>query len=422
MAYERLHVFTSSTRAVVVITRRCLLIVAVVATMLTWPPTLAASGAAAGGTTVSVNGDTVNITVNIDLVLDKYLSQQLPLSDADRQKFGGLASAISDYWNKGLGNYPLRGCLHLHVDVVINILTSHQGVSVGYPFDSSEAGHHLIHWRGNLMYSANTPNGDPVYTYSRPTVYDPTRPAGQPGDYPSPYQTGLPGDWSPSLETTRDYAHEVGHLMGLDDDYHDVQNSDGTWSSQSNSGREGTLMDSGDKIDQNLADRLGDVIDKAGIKLPTCWTGTMTSQSNFTVKAPGGGLVCAASWTTLLKLVVASDATLAGTATSALDGTPQCTHPEFFPNPVTTMSSTITGTSTATELSFQLKPVSYQPSGSIDATGMSASINGFNNTPATITIPIATPGHAEGNQQLQATAGGGLYTSENAISLDCKTC
>jgi hypothetical protein len=260
------------------ILRRCLVIMAVIATTLTWPAPMTASTAAAGGTTVSVNGDTVNITVNIDLVLDRYLSAQLPLSDADRQKFGELASAISDYWNKGLGNYPYRGCLHLHVDVVINILTSHQGVSIGYPFDSSDAGHHLIHWRGNLLYSANTPGGDPVYTYSRPTVYDPTRPAGQPGDYPSPYQTGLPGDWSPSLETTRDYAHEVGHLMGLDDDYHDVQNGDGTWSSQSNSGREGTLMDSGDTIDQNLADRLGDVIGQAGIKLPECWTGTLTTQ------------------------------------------------------------------------------------------------------------------------------------------------
>jgi len=218
VAHQWLDVPTSGRRTGVVIARRCLLIVGVVASMLASSPTLTASGAAAGGTTVSVSAGNVNITVNIDLVLDKYLGGQLPLSDADRQKFSGLASAISEYWNKGLANHPYRGCLHLHVDVVINILTSEQGISVGYPFDSSEAGHHLIHWRGSLMYSANLPSGDPVYTYSRPTVYDPTRPAGQPGDYPAPYQVGLPGDWSPSLETTRDYAHEVGHLMGLDED------------------------------------------------------------------------------------------------------------------------------------------------------------------------------------------------------------
>jgi hypothetical protein len=420
VAYERFEL--SSAQGLAVIVRRCLVTLALLASMLTWSPTLTASGSPSGGTTVSVAGDTVNINVNIDLLLDQYANAQFPLSDADRQKFGGLASAISDYWNAGLANHPYRGCLKLHVNVVVNLLLNHDHVNSGYPFDSSEVGNHMIHWRTILLQTPTGPNGEYGYANVRPTIYDPTRPRGVPGDFPSPYETGLPGDWSPAMETTRDYAHEVGHLMGLDDDYRDVDNGDGTWSSQSVAGREGTLMDSGDAIDQNLADRMGDVIGKAGIQLPTCWIGTMTSSSNYTVTAADGGLVCSASWTTDLKFTVAADATVTGTATSTMQGAQVCTHPEFFPTPMTTLSSNITGTATATQLALQLNAVSYQPAGSIDATGMSASIYGFNNAPATITIPINTPGHAEGSQQLQTISAVNSYTSENTLTLDCRTC
>jgi hypothetical protein len=148
----------------------------------------------------------------------------------------------------------------------------------------------------------------------------------------------------------------------------------------------------------------------------------MESSSNYTVTASDGGLVCAGTWLTALKVSVAADATVSGTATSTIQGAPVCTHPEFFLTPVTTMLSNITGTATVTQLELQLIQVSYEPAGSIDSTGMSASIYGINTAPATITIPITSPGHAAGSQQLQTVSGVNSYTSDNTITLDCQTC
>ena len=151
------------------------------------------------------------------------------------------------------------------------------------------------------------------------------------------------------------------------------------------------------------------------------WTGTMTSSSNQAV-TDIGKLVCSATWTTALEFTVAADATVTGTATSTLDGTPVCTRPGDFPSPMTTLLSNITGAATATELQLQLNAVSHQPAGSIDATGMSGSIYDIGTGPATITIPITTPGHAEGSQQLQTISGVNSFTSDNTITLDCQTC
>jgi hypothetical protein len=154
----------------------------------------------------------------------------------------------------------------------------------------------------------------------------------------------------------------------------------------------------------------------------TAWTGTMNSSSNYTVTAQDGGLVCSATWTTALKFTVAADSTVSGTATSTLEGTPVCTHPEYFTMPATTMTSTISGIASATQLLLQLNQVAYEPAGSIDATGMSASIYGINTAPSRIAIPITSPGHAAGSQQLQTISAVNSYTSENTITLDCLTC
>jgi hypothetical protein len=148
----------------------------------------------------------------------------------------------------------------------------------------------------------------------------------------------------------------------------------------------------------------------------------MDSSSNYTVTASDGGLICAATWTTALKFTIAADATVTGTATSTLQGEPVFTHPEFLPTPVAKMLSNITGTSTATELQLRLNYGSYEPADSVDSTGMSASIYGINNAPATIAIPITTPGHAKGSQQLQTISSVNSYTSDNTITLDCQSC
>jgi hypothetical protein len=148
----------------------------------------------------------------------------------------------------------------------------------------------------------------------------------------------------------------------------------------------------------------------------------MDSSSNYTVTAPDGGLVCSARWTTYFAFDVGPDSRVSGVATSDIIGDPVCTHPEYFPTPMTTLTSAITGTASATQLQLQLNAVSHAPAGSIDATGMSASIYGINTAPLTITIPVTSPGHAAGSQELQTVSAVNSYTSENTMTFDCDTC
>jgi len=74
------------------------------------------------------------------------------------------------------------------------------------------------------------------------------------------------------------WAHEIGHLMGLGDDYYHERGL-GHAEGDPMPGREGTLMAGGHEsqgtlIDQNLADRLADIVNKVA-KLPQCWQGTL---------------------------------------------------------------------------------------------------------------------------------------------------
>jgi hypothetical protein len=61
-------------------------------------------------------------------------------------------------------------------------------------------------------------------------------------------------------------AHEVGHLLGLSDDYTDTSLNH----SVPLPGRAGTLMAGGDVIDQNLINRIGDQISKTAELANTC--------------------------------------------------------------------------------------------------------------------------------------------------------
>lgn len=149
----------------------------------------------------------------------------------------------------------------------------------------------------------------------------------------------------------------------------------------------------------------------------------MNSISNYTVTAQDGGLVCSATWRTIFDVYLLTDSTVVGSATAAMQGPPLCTHPEYLPNPTTSMVSDVSGNATATQIELRLSPVSNQPAGSIDATGLSPSIYGIDGkTPATITIPVTSAGHAAGSQVLQTISGTNSYTSENSITLDCDSC
>jgi hypothetical protein len=151
------------------------------------------------------------------------------------------------------------------------------------------------------------------------------------------------------------------------------------------------------------------------------WTGTMTSASKQTVNAQNGGLVCSANWTTAVSLSVDENGHIAGTADTTLDGAPICAHPVIYTQ-VQSIHFRATGTATDRQLEFHFSASTYEPAGSIDATGLSAGILGFNETPATFTVPIAGPGRAGSSQPLKLVSGSGEYSSQNVISLSCSDC
>ena len=364
---------------------------------------LTPAGHSAAKTTVTSDGGTVTLVVPIDLVgAINSAGTEVGIKNVDtgeRTPISTLYGSAAKLWNDAFAKLQYKGCVNFKLDLQF----------IPKPFDSPvTAGHHRV----ELGFDPDL----------RPGVFIPGATDAN-ADDTIPFTTDIGGTWPPVSADT--VTHEVGHLLGLGDDYTDIKDANGkVTGSQPLPGRENTEMaNSGsENIDQVLIDRIGKIVENSGQKLPKCWTGTMTSSSNDTVTASDGGLVCSVTWTTAMKFTVAADATLTGTATSTWDGAPVCTHPEFITNPMTSMLSTITGKATNTQLQIQLTVASEVPAGSIDYTGMSASLYGFNTPPTTITIPITTPGHAEGNQQLQTISGVNSYTSENAIVLDCQTC
>ena len=363
---------------------------------------LTPAGPTAATTTVTSDGRTVTLTVPIDLVGAINASGTevglKSLETGERTPISTLYGSAAKLWNDAFAKLPYRGCVNFKLDLqfipkpFISLLTTgHHRIELGFDPDLRP---------GVIIPGSTDANADDSI----------------------PFTTDIGGTWPPLSAAT--VAHETGHLLGLGDDYTDIKDANGKVTGfQPLPGRENTMMGTGtENIDQVLIDRIGKIVEKAGQKLPKCWAGTMTSSSNDTVTASDGGLVCSATWTTALKLTVAADGTLTGTATSSWDGAPVCTHPEYITNPMTSLLSTITGNATDTQLQIQLNAVSHEPAGSIDYTGISGSIYGINAPPGTITIPITSPGYAKGNQELQTISGVNSFTSENAITLDCQTC
>lgn len=152
------------------------------------------------------------------------------------------------------------------------------------------------------------------------------------------------------------------------------------------------------------------------------WTGTMTSSSDDTVTAADGGLVCSASWRTDLSLAVDSEGQITGTAVMAIQGAPVCAHPEFI-SQTQVIRAAVTGTATDQSLHIEINPAaSYEPSGSIDATGLTASIFGLSGGSAVFDIPVTSKGEAAGEAPRQLVSGVNRFTSANSISLSCTDC
>lgn len=260
------------------------------------PADASGQGGSSSGTQVAVDAPIVTITVTIDMVFND------PNAEGTQETVDSIEQAIMDYWNDAFDEFGNQ-CVYFNLVVEINPVPKSALREI--PLDGGRStmvttpGHHTVIWEGS------GPNAPWPETFD-PYDSDLVAPPGE--DYTSPYAHDLWAIWSGHLDTPRDYAHEFGHLLGFGDDV-------GRFGVPL-PGREGTLMDNGDEIDQVLIDRLNDVVRDSGKKLPECWEGTITGTSTA-LRGP-----CDVRYEGEITIVASDDgtATLEGTITTTGTG------------------------------------------------------------------------------------------------------
>ena len=138
-------------------------------------------------TTATVDGCTIKVTVNIAITGP----------GADQAFADKIKKAAEDKWNKAnlqCGECKCKLELTVNVKIVNNC-------------DAAPDDYHCV-----------TVKSLPAGTFHRSTV---TGTAGAWNSGPPPKISSGSGDWS-NQDSDNVIAHEVGHLMGLEDEYHDV--------------------------------------------------------------------------------------------------------------------------------------------------------------------------------------------------------
>jgi hypothetical protein len=211
-------------------------------------PAGAAAASSSGGTTVTVDGTTVTITVHIDLCCFDDVGTTLVARIMNEVR------AAQDMWNKALAKLLAHRCFDVKVVFDARLLNKS---------DARKPGYHQVSMIFDKPGRSEVIGGE----------------GEQNDDFIGGYTETLTGTFYASAMTTGTWAHEIGHLMGLGDDYYEH------WhlfhpAGSCLSGKSGTLMcnDKTGKIDQRLADRLVDILNKDGL-LPKCWYGTLKGQS-----------------------------------------------------------------------------------------------------------------------------------------------
>lgn len=263
-------------------------------------------GAADAGaqTRVTVNGTEVVIHVPIQLAGLKGRTMRNPLTGArydDAQLADFMAKESESFWNEGatgadefFGEKPSGGlsklrygdCFTIRIEVEIVATAVFEGGT-----QVRLEGYHYILFDNN-------PNG-------RMVVWDPATPDPT-EDTPSAFEQSLEGEWTSWEDYFGGGGHEIGHLLGLGDDYNDQG---------ALPGREGTVMDHGRNFDQNIVDRIVDLVRQSGVELPECWTGTVTEHYRLGVTGSAEAEI---------RLTVAADRSVTGQGAGegVIDGFP----------------------------------------------------------------------------------------------------
>jgi hypothetical protein len=337
-----------------------------------------------GGTTVSVDGSTVTITVHFDICC-------IPEDASQRDVWAPLVraeiKAAQDQWNQALANLPAKGCYQIKVVFDAHLLNK------GDPWDP---GYHRI----TMHYTeGRSGSQDPMST--SPNTDDDTN-----------YKQAVDGNFHEPSMSVGTWAHEVGHLMGLGDDYYEHHGL-GHREMDCLPGRDGTSMcDSRNgAIDQDLADRLADILNSDGL-LPQCWKGTM--------KIAAGISSCSDSWNAAIKVVVSDKRVATGTGT-ATRATPVKFNIPLYGAPCPSVQAfTVKVAGDGDRQSFRLKfaLADGTPPGDCDHSGFELIFQG-SPTHRTDTIPLISASRAEAHLDIHDLP---KRFGSIDVTLDCVSC
>ncbi len=271
---------------------------------------VAPAAPAAAETTVSTKGNVVAITIPVDIVGAEGQTgpDGTPLIDY-------WTKIVNDAWQGAFNQLPYKNCFKLELKLKLK--------ARGDDFDSTKGRHRILVGAASGGTFRGTGFDGTKETSRNPKTGDGTR------ALENDLDGAIPVDAPATV-----VEHEFGHLFGLGDDREN---------GKAKSGRDGTLMVGGAegvdpnrplRIDKNLIDRLGKLIEQhlknRGKQLPKCetWKGTLTSE--HTVAG-----TCTFTWSGTYTFGVVEGAVI-GTATISPDG--RC---PAYGGPVT-----ITGTET----------------------------------------------------------------------------